>query len=85
MFNMNFLIADVILFLSKANITFSQRDATKIKSKQFPEFGSQTTSTLSQNYGKILELIILSQCYHMTNKVDLTLDPCCIPLLKFTL
>ena len=46
MFNMNFLIGDVILFLSDSKIIFSQRDATKIKYNQFSEFGSQTTSTL---------------------------------------
>ena len=33
MSNMNFLIADVIYFVSSTKITFSQRDATKIKSK----------------------------------------------------
>ena len=37
--NMNFLIADVI---SGTMITFPQRDAVKIKSKQFSEFGSRT-------------------------------------------
>ena len=42
MSNMNFLIADVIQFASGKRITFSQGDATKIKSKQFLEFGCRT-------------------------------------------
>ena len=39
MSNINFLMAYVILFSSHTKITFSQRDATKIKSKRFSEFG----------------------------------------------
>ena len=42
MFNMTFLIADVIYLVSGTIITFSQGDATKIKCKQFSIFGSQT-------------------------------------------
>ena len=42
MSNMNFLIADVILFVSGTMTTFSQGDGTKIKPKQFSEFGSRT-------------------------------------------
>ena len=65
MSSMNFLIADVILFLSNTKINFLLRDATKIKSKQFSEFGSQTKSTLAQSYGNILELnILLSMLLH---------------------
>ena len=30
------------LIISDTNITFSQRDATEIKSRQFSEFGSRT-------------------------------------------
>ena len=37
-FNMNFLITDVILFASGTMIIFKQGDTTKIKSKQFSEF-----------------------------------------------
>ena len=40
--NMNFRIANVILFVSGTTITFSQGGAAKVKSKQFSEFGSQT-------------------------------------------
>ena len=40
--NMNFLIADVIQFVSGTVITFSQGGAAKIKSKQFSKFGSRT-------------------------------------------
>ena len=47
MSNMNFLIADVIQFSSNTKITFSQRGVTKIKSKQFSEFGSRTIITYS--------------------------------------
>ena len=54
MSNINFLIADVILFLSDAKITFSQKDATKIKSKQFSDFGSQTISIVcSMGFGRV--------------------------------
>ena len=42
MSNMSFLIEDLIHFVSGTMITFSQGDGTKIKSKQFSEFGSQT-------------------------------------------
>ena len=35
MSNMNFLIGDVIQFVSGTIITFSQGDASRIKSKQF--------------------------------------------------
>ena len=42
MSNMNFLIAYVIKFSSETKITFSQGDATKIKSEQFSELGSRT-------------------------------------------
>ena len=37
---MNILIADVTYYLSRTIITFSPGDVTKIKSKQFSEFGS---------------------------------------------
>ena len=40
--NMNFLIADVIYPPSDTKISFSQMDATKIKSNQFSEFDSRT-------------------------------------------
>ena len=43
MFNKNFLTADVIQFVSGTMTTFSQGDGTKIKSKQFSVFSSQTT------------------------------------------
>ena len=39
----NFLIADVIWFVSGTIITFSQGGAAKIRSKQFSEFGFQTS------------------------------------------
>ena len=42
MSNMNFLIADVMWILSDTKISYSQEDATKIRFKQFSEFGSQT-------------------------------------------
>ena len=42
MSNMNFLIADVIQFVSGTMTTFSQADGTKIKSEQFSEFRSRT-------------------------------------------
>ena len=43
MSNMNFLIADVIQFLSGTmNDNFLTRGAANIKSKQFSEFGSRT-------------------------------------------
>ena len=40
MSNINCLIAEVIYFLSDTKITFSEWDATKIKSTQFSQFGS---------------------------------------------
>ena len=40
---MNFLIADVIKFVPGTMITFSQGGAAKTRSKQFSEFGSQTS------------------------------------------
>ena len=40
---MNVLIADVIQFVSGTMTSFSQGGATKIKSKQFLEFGFRTT------------------------------------------
>ena len=43
--NMNFLIADVIWFVSGTMITFSQGGAAKNKSKQFSEFGFRTTGS----------------------------------------
>ena len=48
MSNMTFLIADVIQFLSDTNITFTQRRATKIRSKQFSEFGPELDPGLYQ-------------------------------------
>ena len=45
MSNMNFLICRYDIFLSDTQINFSQGDATKIKSKQFSEFGSWTVTT----------------------------------------
>ena len=44
-----FLIADVIQFVSGTMITFSQRGAAKIKSNQFSEFGSRTNTLASPN------------------------------------
>ena len=41
--SMNYLIADVIQFVSGTMTSFSRGDATKIKSMNFAEFGSQTT------------------------------------------
>ena len=41
MSNMNFMIGDVIELSSDTKIAFSQGGATKIKSKQFLEFGSR--------------------------------------------
>ena len=43
--NINFLIADVIQFVSGTIITFSKGGAAKIKSEQFSEFGSRTDMT----------------------------------------
>ena len=43
---MNFLIADMIWFVSGTIITFSQGGTAKIKSKQFSEFGSWTISAV---------------------------------------
>ena len=40
MSNMNALIAIVMQFMSGTMITLSQRDVTKIRSKQFSEFGT---------------------------------------------
>ena len=54
MSNMNFLIADVIQFVSGTMITFSQRGVTKIKSKQFSEFDSRTIKAFSTCREKIL-------------------------------
>ena len=42
MSNINFLIADVIQFVSGTITTFSQGNGTKTQSKQLLEFGSQT-------------------------------------------
>ena len=42
MSNMSFLIEDLIQFVYGTMTTFSQGDGTKIESKQFSEFGSQT-------------------------------------------
>ena len=53
---MNFLIADVIQFVSGTMTTFSQGDAAKIKSKQFSEFGSRT------NIFKIGGIVELTFC-----------------------
>ena len=39
---MNFLIAEVIKFVSGTMITFSQRGAVKMECKQFSVFGSRT-------------------------------------------
>ena len=39
---MNFLIADVIQFVSVYDDNFLRRGSEKIKSKQFSEFGSRT-------------------------------------------
>ena len=44
MSNMNFLIPDVIYFVSGTMITFSKGDAAKMKSKQFSEFCCWTTA-----------------------------------------
>ena len=41
MFCKNFLITNVIQFVSDTMIAFSQEDGTKIRSKQFSEFGSE--------------------------------------------
>ena len=46
-YNMNFLITEMIQFVSGKMRTFSQRGAAKLRSKQFSEFGSRTKS-LSQ-------------------------------------
>ena len=42
MSNMNFVIADVIQSSPDTKITFSQGGVTKVKFKQFSEFGSRT-------------------------------------------
>ena len=42
MSNVSFLTEDLIQFVSGTMTTFSQGDGTKINSKQFSEFGSQT-------------------------------------------
>ena len=42
MSNVNFLIADVIPFVSGLMTIFTQEDGTKRKFKQFSEYGSQT-------------------------------------------
>ena len=42
MSNVSFLTEDLIQFVSDTMTTFSQGDGTKISSKQFLEFGSQT-------------------------------------------
>ena len=42
MVNMNFLMQDVIQLMSGKLTTFSRGGGTKIKSKQFSEFGSRT-------------------------------------------
>ena len=47
---MNFLIADLIKFVSGIAIAFSQGDATKIKSGQFSEFGSGTICILNLGF-----------------------------------
>ena len=39
---MNFLLVDVIQFVSGTMITFSQGGVAKIESKQFSDFGSRT-------------------------------------------
>ena len=49
---MNFLIADEIYFVFGTMITFSQRDATRIKPEQFSEFGSRTTGQCAQKRKK---------------------------------
>ena len=49
MSNINFLIANMIKFSSDIKITFSQRDAIKIKSKQFSECGSLTIKSICQD------------------------------------
>ena len=49
MSNMNFLIADVTYFVSGTMITFSPGGATKIKFKQFSEFGSRTNTPISKD------------------------------------
>ena len=45
---MNFLIADVIWFVSGTMIAFSQWGAAKIKSKKFSEFGSRADGLIVQ-------------------------------------
>ena len=44
MSNMSVLIEDLIQFVSGTMTTFSQGDGTKIKSKQFLEFGSRNNT-----------------------------------------
>ena len=63
MSNMNFLIAEVIYFLSDTNIVFSQENATKIKSKQFSEFDSVS--------GPIIDSCILLETCHINMTIDL--------------
>ena len=41
---MSFLIEDLIQFVSGTITNFSQGEGTKIKSKQFSKFGSQTNT-----------------------------------------
>ena len=49
--NLNSVIAAVIQFVSGTMITFSQGDATKIKTKRFSDFGSRTIQS-EKNIGK---------------------------------
>ena len=51
--NMNFLIVDVIQFVSGTMITFSQGGAAKIKSKQLSEIGSRTNSLFGIGNSKL--------------------------------
>ena len=64
MSNMNFLTEDVILFVSGTMIVFSQRDAARIKSKQFLEFGSQTKTLISHLTHIYPACVQLSICCH---------------------
>ena len=50
MLNMSFLIEDLIQFVSCTMTTFLQGDGTKIKSKHFLEFGSQTNVITHEFY-----------------------------------
>ena len=64
MSNMNFLIVYVIQFVFGIMITFSQGDATKIKSKQFSEFGYQTGS-ITDTFSELpvyTEVVLLKTC-----------------------